>query len=327
MEKNVGNSSMKSKSITVNKIGSFFRKDRMGILAMIILLILFLSIAHSRFATGRNILNILLQMSVVSFMSLGLTFVIAVGGIDLSLAGVVTISGVMGAAVMEKTGSAFLGIALMILIGLFSGTLSGFLIAKFKMVPFIVTLSIWVVTTGLAAWYTKGITIPVLESVSQIGRRDFFIIPIPVIILICFSLILFFFLERTTYGRLVYATGANEKTALSSGIRTSLITFSTYVISGFCAGLAAFTLVARIGVAASGMGGDLLILDAITAVIIGGASLKGGRGTILGTLGGVLIISLVGNGLNLFGVSYFLTIIIKGVVIFLAVMIDAWRSE
>jgi len=298
----------------------------MGILSVIILLVIVLSVIHPRFATTRNILNILLQMSVVSFMSLGLTFVIISGGIDLSVAGVLTLSGVLGSAVMVGTNSALLGVVIIALIGVSIGSINGFMIAKLKMVPFIVTLSIWVITVGIAAWYTEGITIPVPEAVYKIGRRDFFVIPIPVIMVAITAAVFYFILEKTLFGRSLFATGANIKTALSSGIKTTKTIFITYVISGLCAGLASITLVARLGIASSGMGGDLLILDAISAVIIGGASLSGGRGSIVGTLAGVLIITLIGNGLNLFGVSYFLTIIVKGFVIFIAVMIDAWRS-
>ena len=147
----------------LHSIVKFLQKEHMGILSVIILLVIVLSVIHPRFATTRNILNILLQMSVVSFMSLGLTFVIISGGIDLSVAGVLTLSGVLGSAVMVGTNSALLGVVIIALIGVSIGSINGFMIAKLKMVPFIVTLSIWVITVGIAAWYTEGITIPVPE--------------------------------------------------------------------------------------------------------------------------------------------------------------------
>jgi ribose/xylose/arabinose/galactoside ABC-type transport system permease subunit len=311
-----------------NFVLELMKKESTAIILVVIILMIGLSIATPVFFTRTNILNVLLQMSVMAFMALGMTFVLVGGGIDLSMAGVLTLSGVLGASVMDITGSAVLGVLVMFGVGLMLGFLNGFAIARLKMVPFIVTLSTMVLTTGIAAWYTKGVTVgPVLDSIYAIGRRDTFIIPIPVIMVAVVSVILNYFLERTAYGRSLYATGANELTARSSGIGTTRIIFSTYVISGICASIAGLTLVSRLGTASSGMGGNLLILDAISAVIIGGASLSGGRGSILGTLVGVLIISLIGNGLNLFGVSYFLTIIVKGVVIFLAVLLDAWRTR
>jgi ribose transport system permease protein len=303
------------------------KKESTGIILVVLLIAAGLSIATPDFPTRTNILNVLVQLSVMAFMALGLTFVLVGGGIDLSVAGVLTLSGVLGSSVMVATESAVLGVLVMVGVGLAVGFINGFAIAHLKMVPFIVTLSTWVLGIGIAAWYTKGVTIgPVLDSIYEIGRRDSFVIPIPVIMVAVVSLILYYFLQQTAYGRSLFATGANELAARSSGIGTTRIILSTYVISGLCAGIAGLTLVARLGIASSGMGGDLLILDAISAVIIGGASLNGGRGSILGTLGGVLIISLIGNGLNLFGVSYFLTIIVKGVVIFLAVLLDAWRT-
>ncbi len=322
----------KSQGSLWDKIRHFFanlmKKESTGILLVVLVLVIGLSIATPDFPTRRNILNVLLQLSVMAFMALGMTFVIVGGGIDLSMAGVLTLSGVFGAAVMVKTESAILGVLVILGVGLLIGIINGFFIAKLKMVPFIVTLSTSVLTIGLAAWFTKGVTIgPVMASIRALGKRDTFIVPIPVIMVAVTSLLLYYLLQRTAYGRALFATGSNEEAARSSGIPTSRILFSTYVLTGLCSGVAGLTLVARLGIASSGMGGDLLILDAISAVIIGGASLSGGRGSILGTLGGVLIISLIGNGLNLFGVSYFLTIIVKGIVIFLAVLLDAWRKR
>jgi ribose/xylose/arabinose/galactoside ABC-type transport system permease subunit len=309
-------------------LANLMKKESTGILIIVLVLVIGLSIATPDFPTRRNILNVLLQLSVMAFMALGMTFVIVGGGIDLSMAGVLTLSGVFGAAVMVKTESAILGVLVIFGVGLLVGIINGFFIAKLKMVPFIVTLSTSVLTVGLAAWFTKGVTIgPVMASIRALGKRDTFIIPIPVIMVAVASFLLYYLLQRTAYGRALFAAGSNEEAARSSGIPTSRILFSTYVLTGLSAGLAGLTLVARLGIASSGMGGDLLILDAISAVIIGGASLSGGRGSIPGTLGGVLIISLIGNGLNLFGVSYFLTIIIKGIVIFLAVLLDAWRKR
>jgi len=287
-----------------------------------------LSVTNPDFATKTNFLNVLMQLSVVAFMALGQTFVIVGGGIDLSMAGVLALSGVLGADTLVRTENIALGILVMLLVGLVFGVFNGLAVARVKMVPFIVTLSTLVLTTGIAALYTQGVTIgPVMASVRRIGSAGAFIIPIPSLTVGLMSLLLFYLLQRTAYGRSLYATGSSQLAARSSGIPTERIIFSTYVIGGLAAGMAGLTLVARLGTGSSGMGGEVLILDAISAVVIGGASLKGGRGTILGTLAGVILISLISNGLNLFGVSYFLTIIVKGVVIFLAVLLDALRTR
>ncbi len=316
-----------SSSYLSNRVLDLRKKEYFGIFTVMAVIVLFLAVFNPNFATQRNIVNILLQIGVVAFMALGLTFVIASGGIDLSVPGVLTLSGVLGTSVMAQSGSIFLGLLTMLLVGLGIGALNGFAIARLKMGAFIVTLSIWMVTGGIATWYTKGVTIVAPDSVYDLGSRDAFIIPIPVIGISIAAIILFFFLEKTTYGRSVCAIGTNEATALTSGIKVGAISFSVYVISGFCASLAGLTLVSRLGMASSGMGGFILILDAISAVIIGGASLNGGKGSIIGTLGGILIIALINNGLTLFGVSHYLTDITKGVVIFLAVLVDAWRTR
>lgn len=306
----------------------FLRADSSWTLTAAVVVAVFLALTNPAFATVRNLTNVLLQSSVVAFMALGQTFVIVGGGIDLSLAGVLTLSGVLGADTLVQTQAILLGVLVMVAVGVSFGAFNGVAVARIRMTPFIVTLSTLVLTTGIAAMYTKGVTIgPVMREFRQMGSASGAVIPVPVIAVAVTAVLAYLLLQRTAYGRMLYATGTNALAARASGIPTERIIFSTYLIAGLAAALAGVTLVARLGTGSSGMGGDLLILDAISAVIIGGASLKGGRGTILGTLAGVLLISLISNGLNLFGVSYFLTIIVKGVVIFLAVLLDAWRTR
>ena len=309
-------------------IAGWLRADSSWTLMAALVVGVVLAVTNPAFATVTNLTNVLLQSCVVAFMALGQTFVLVGGGIDLSLAGVLALSGVLGADTLVHTESIFLGILVIVAVGLAFGAFNGIAVSRVKMTPFIVTLSTLVLTTGIAAMYTKGVTIgPVMRDFRRMGSASGFVIPIPVLMVAVTAVLAYLLLQRTAYGRMLYATGTNALAARSSGIPTDKIVFSTYLIGGFAAAMAGITLVARLGTGSSGMGGDILILDAISAVIIGGASLNGGRGTIVGTLAGVLLISLISNGLNLFGVSYFLTIIVKGVVIFLAVLIDAWRTR
>jgi ribose/xylose/arabinose/galactoside ABC-type transport system permease subunit len=309
-------------------LAGWLRADSSWTLIAALIVAIVLAVTNPDFATVSNLTNVLLQSCVVAFMALGQTFVIIGGGIDLSMAGVLALSGVLGADTLVRGEVIFIGILLMLAVGTAFGSFNGIAVAKVKMTPFIVTLSTLVLTTGIAAMYTQGVTIgPVMKDFRRMGSASGFAIPIPVLLVAAAAVLAYFLLQRTAYGRMLYATGTNALAARSSGIPTEKIIFSTYLIGGLAAAMAGMTLVARLGTGSSGMGGDLLILDAISAVIIGGASLKGGRGTIMGTLAGVLLISLISNGLNLFGVSYFLTIIVKGVVIFLAVLLDAWRTR
>ncbi len=277
----------------------WLRADSSWTLIAAAIVAIVLALTNPAFATVRNLTNVLLQSCVVAFMALGQTFVIVGGGIDLSLAGVLALSGVLGADVLVQSQAIFLGVLVMIAVGVSFGAFNGVAVARVKMTPFIVTLSTLVLTTGIAAMYTKGVTIgPVMRDFRRMGSASGSVVPIPIIAVAVISVLAYVLLQRTAYGRMLYATGTNALAARASGIPTDRIIFSTYLIAGFAAALAGVTLVARLGTGSSGMGGDLLILDAISAVIIGGASLKGGRGTILGTLAGVLLISLISNTMS-----------------------------
>jgi ribose/xylose/arabinose/galactoside ABC-type transport system permease subunit len=290
-------------------------------------LIFSLTVPH--FADPGNILNLFEQLGVLGFLAIGMTFVMIAGGIDLSSYTVVSAAAVVGATAMIDTDSAVLGAALMLLIGMGFGMVNGVAIAYGRMIPFIVTLSTMVLAQGFAIWYTQAQSVYGLpdDFIDLVSGRLFGFFPIPAAIILIVAVIAGITLARSQYGRWVYLTGANEQTALISGIHTRFTKFSTYVISGLMAGITAIVLTAIVGASTTSMVRDERLMDVIAATVIGGASLKGGTGSVLGTMFGLLFITMLGNVFNLLGVSPFLAMVIKGMVLVAVIGIDVLRSR
>lgn len=287
------------------------------------MLIIVMSVLSPAFLKFTNVMNILRQTSINGIVAVGMTFVIILSGIDLSVGSVLALAAVVAAS-FAHTGE--YPIFVPILAGLFTGSLCGFIngliIAKRRIAPFIVTLGMMTIARGAALVYTNGR--PVIElsdSYNKIGGKYVLAIPIPVIIFIIVVFIGSFLLSKTVFGRHVYATGGNKTAAELSGIITSRVIILGYSIAGFLAGLAGIVLSSRVmsGSPSTGQGYEL---DAIAAVVIGGTRLTGGVGTIFGTIIGALIIGVMNNGLDLLNVSSYWQQIVKGMIILLAVMID-----
>ncbi len=315
-------------------IGRNFPRSRSGkanliTLAVAFVLIVVLSATIPHFMKLGNILNILEQLSILGFMSVGMTFVMVSGGIDLSTYTIVSAASVVGASAMVGGYSPVIGCLLMILVGLGFGSINGVAIAFGRMIPFIVTLSTMVLAQGFAIWFTQAQSISDLPDsyVDTVSGRLFGIIPIPAIIIIVVATIAGVVLAKTQYGRWLYLTGSNEQTARISGIPIRLTKFTAYVFSGLMAGMTAIVLTAMVGTATTAMVRDERLMDVIATTVIGGASLKGGSGSVLGTMSGLLFITVLGNSFNLLGVSPFLAIVIKGVVLVTVIGLDALRSR
>ena len=293
-----------------------------GIFFVLLVIILILSIVSPVFFSTRNLLNILRQISVNGIIAVGATFVIISGGIDLSVGSIVAMAGVIATSFAHPGDSVPLAFLLGTLVGLAAGAINGFIVTKGKVAPFIVTLGMMTILRGLALVYTNGRpVINLSKGYNIIGGGYILGLPNPVIILIIILVFGIFTLHFTKYGRHVYAIGGNELSARVSGINTRLVIFGVYAIAGTLAGIAGVVITARV-MTGSPVVGSGYELDAIAAVVIGGTSLSGGVGSIIGSFIGALIIGVINNGLDLLNVSAYNQQIIKGVIIIFAVLLD-----
>lgn len=304
-----------------NFLRTFFNGDRpYAIYAAFLVLIVFFSVTSPVFFSADNFANIGRQTALVTIMAVGMTFVIITAEIDLSVASVLALAGVVSAMSMHVVNNWFVGGVVGLATGTIIGLINGVLTTRLAIPSFLVTLGMLGVARGLA--YVITDTAPVLINnetyFNVFGEGDLFGIPVPIvwtiIVLIAGGILLHF----TTFGRKVFATGGNATAARYSGVNTSRVKITAFMITGCLAGLAALILSAR-GHAARPDIAIGLELDVIAAVILGGTSLFGGRGAIFGTLIGSLIIGIMNNGLVLVGVSSSWQIAVKGAIIILAV--------
>ncbi|WP_181021670.1 ABC transporter permease subunit [Brevibacillus laterosporus] len=294
----------------------------MGPLLGLFLLVIILSIVSSDFLTVSNIFNVLRQVSINALIAFGMTFVILTGGIDLSVGSTLALSSALSAGMMASGGDPFLAIVVGLLAGLVMGAFNGILVAKGNVAPFIATLATMTVFRGLTLVYTEGKPITGLpDSFGMVGKSFFLQIPMPVIWMLLSFVALYFILKHTTFGRHVYALGSNEEATRLSGVSTTKVKIWVYSISGLFASLAGIILTSRLN-SAQPTAGTSYELDAIAAVVLGGISLSGGKGWIVGTLIGAMIIGVLNNGLNLLNVSSFYQLVAKGAVILIAVLLD-----
>ncbi|MEQ2129908.1 ABC transporter permease [Caldanaerobacter subterraneus] len=291
------------------------------------ILVVFFSITSDKFLTVDNLLTVALQTSIIAIIAMGQTYVIITGGIDLSIGSNIALGGVVAALLMANGFSIPVSIVIALLVGLFVGTLNGTLIAYGKIPPFIVTLGAMSIIRGTAYVLTGGIPITnVPLEFSTFGMGRILKIPVPVIIMVILIAIFGFILAKTKLGRYIYAVGSNREAARLAGINIPTVLIAVYAISGFLAVWAGIIVAGRIisGQPAAGMGYEL---DAVAASVIGGASLFGGEGTILGTIAGAFVMGVLRNGLNLLNVSAFWQQIIIGAVIIGAVFLDTIRRR
>jgi ribose/xylose/arabinose/galactoside ABC-type transport system permease subunit len=298
-------------------------------------LVAVLSFLEPGFRTERNIMNVLRQVSIIGILAVGMTFVILTAGIDLSVGSMVAFTGIVCAATAKGSrsllaggttdpgGSRVLLAALAAIgLGLLLGLFQGFLIGKLEIPAFVVTLG------GLGAW--RGATLVFSEGQPISGfSSDFkfwgqgFVgrVPVPVIIFLLFVLVAFVVLRYSQYGRWIYALGGNREAARLSGLNTTALTISVYAISGFCAGVGGFLLTSRLN-SAEQVAGQNYELQAIAAVVIGGTSLFGGIGGVIGTLIGTLLIGVLNNGLVILNVSPYWQPIVVAIILVASVFFD-----
>ncbi len=284
------------------------------------------SLLSPTFLTEANLTNVLRQVVVVSLLACGVTFIIILGHIDVSLGSVLALCGVMAASVMAMTGSITLAVIAGVIVGAAIGLVNGLVITFFRIPSFIMTLATTTVARGLALLYTGGSPISGLGDFKLIGQGSLGPFPISVLILVAFVVVSWVLLNKTKFGRYVYAVGGNQRAALASGINPNSIVIKAFVFNGILCAVAGIVLMSRInsGQPAAGVGYEF---DAITAVVVGGTSLMGGTGTITGTIIGSMIIGVINNILNLMNVSSYWQQIIKGLIIAIAVILDVWTKS
>ena len=315
---------METKKVNVGRIlGNY------GMYIAFVILIVALAVASPAFLTYTNIVNILRQISVVGIMAIGMTFVIATGGIDLSVGAVLALTGVISTSLVVDGSQTPLVLAILagLGVGLLCGMFSGVFIAKLGVPEFIATLATMTIARGLCYVYTDGRPITGFrDDYKVIGGGSVGVMPIPVLIFIVIIIIGIILLNFSKFGRQVLAVGGNEKAAIVSGINAARIKFICYALSGLASAIAGIVLSSRTqtGQPAAGEGNEL---DAITAVVIGGASLSGGSGSIIGTVIGMLIIGVMTNGLDLLNVSSYYQEVIKGIIILVAVLSDRMKTH
>lgn len=287
---------------------------------------LIVSLINERFLTSGNILNVLRQTSINSIIAAGMSFVIITGGIDLSVGSTLALSGAVAASLFAMGIHPIFALSAALAVGAGIGFINGVAIAKGKLQPFIVTLATMTIFRGATMVFTDGKPISAgfeknADVLAYIGNGYLFGIPFPIILMIVVFIVGFFILTQTTFGRYVYALGGNEDATKLSGVNTDRVKILVYTISGFLAAVAGIIITARLS-SAQPTAGNGYELDAIAAVVLGGTSLSGGVGSILGTVTGALIIGVLNNALNLMNVSSYYQLLAKGVVILIAVLID-----
>lgn len=298
-----------------------------GSFIALIFLVMVISIISPDFRTVNNFLSLLRQSAINGLIAFGMTCIILTGGIDLSVGSVLALTSIICAHIIKIGMPAPLSMLIALIFGIILGTISGLMVTKSRLQPFIATLITMTGYRGLTMILSGGRPISRLGDnllLNQIGKGSFLGIPIPVWILIIFFAIFLFVLKKTVLGRQIYATGSNSKAAELAGINTNNIKLIVYAVSGFMASLSGLILVSRLGSAQPTLGSGYE-LDAIAAVALGGTSMTGGRGKITGTLIGILIIAVLNNGLNIIGVSSYYQDVVKALVIFLAVISDRNR--
>jgi putative xylitol transport system permease protein len=300
-----------------------------GIVVAFVVLCAALSVANENFMTWGNWVNVLRQTSINGILAIGMTYVILTGGIDLSVGSLLAVAAMVTGSMVTGDNPAPMGVAVAagLAVGTVLGAFNGLIVARLSVAPFVVTLGMLSVARGLTFIYSDGMPIANLSpSFRYLGQGMLGGIPVPVIVLAITFGVFWFILNHTTFGRYIYAVGGNVKSAKTSGIRTRLVVFSAYAISGLLSALAGLILTART-TSALPQAGVAYELDAIAAVVIGGTSLNGGVGTLTGTLVGALIIGVINNGLDLMGVSSYYQQVIKGAIIVAAVLIDVSRKK
>ena len=287
-----------------------------------------LSMTVPSFLTMTNVMNVLIQASVIGLPAIGLTFILITAGNDLSLPTNMACSAILGCYIMRSTQNTVLGIFCIMAFAILFGVINGLSVSLLKMVPMIVTLAIQTLNTGISEFVTQGTSIANLpDAYINIFSAKPFGIPVSVIAFAVCAVFAHFLLSQTIFGRRLYETGVNEKAARVNGVNTTKTIFSIYFIGGVMAGICGVFTAARLNAAGPSMGPTSAFNNIICSCVLGGASVWGGKGTIIGTVIGSIIMAIITNVMNLLNVNFFVTYIIKGVIIIAVCYLDVVRKS
>jgi erythritol transport system permease protein len=318
---------------------------RLRTVVALIAVLIFFSIMAPNFLSAANFLIMFKHVAVIAILAVGMSFVILTGGIDLSVGSIAGLSGMvagglilngltLGALGVVVYPNVWLVIGLTLGLGALVGAVNGLLVTRLGVAPFIATLGMLYIARGAALLLSDGATFPNLvgrpelgnEGFQRLGSGSLFGLPISIVIFLVLALAASVLLTATPFGRRIYAVGGNERAALLSGVRVDRVKLAAYAISGFCAALVGLIVASEL-VAAHPASGETFELSAIAAVVLGGASLAGGRGTILGAVIGACVIGVLGDGMVMMGVSEFWQMVIMGLVIVAAVVLDQLQKR
>ncbi len=295
------------------------------VITMLVLFVFF-SIRSPYFLKINNMLNLLQQTCVLGLVSAGITLIILAGSLDLSVGSILALSGIFGAFFIKYTDSWMIGFLGGILVGTIAGALNATMITILKMNPLIVTLGMSTVWEGVTKLLNNGTAIGIFnDDFKKIGQGRFLGIPIVIFIMAVVYILLIVVLKYTKFGREAYAVGGNAKSAKYSGINISKVRFGIFTLAGLMAGIAGVCYASIVGSGTVTAGADST-MNAIAAVILGGASLSGGVANIFGTLLGVLLLGTIDNGLAILGVSSYWKLIVKGLILIFAIFVDVMRG-
>ena len=306
--------------------------QRQGALVALVLLFVFAAFRYENFLTQENLLNVLRQNSMVGLLALGMTFVILTGGIDLSVGSLLAVAGVVAAQLSGR--GTLVAVAAAVGLTTLLGLVNGAVISRARIQPFVVTLAMMIAARGLALTYTGEQSVRVgreAQGFTELGRGKLalgaFELPYPILILIAAFAVGWLVLNHTRFGRHVYALGDNEEAARLMGLNVGRVTLGVYALSGALAGLAGVLLASRLGAGqpVAGLGWEL---DAIAAVVVGGALLTGGQGSVVSTLGGVVLLGMIFNVFNLEGwITPWWQLVLRGVILLFVVIVQSRLSK
>jgi len=309
-------------------VKALFRWEASGVLVALIVLCAILAIASPNFLTPFNLTVVIREASFVGLVALGQTLVLLLGGIDLSVGAAAGLSAIVGCLFLKSFGvPPLLVIPATALFGICIGSINGFFISVLKLNPFIVTLAMWEIFAGMTLVITKGYPIrPLGPAFTVFGQGEILGLPGPVLLFLVASVILVWVLSKTRFGRNLYALGGNRDAAVLVGIPVVRVELLVYALAGMFAALAGIMYASRMDAGQPSVGEGWL-MKAITAAILGGTSLKGGQGTILGTVFGTLLTAVLANGLSLMNVSAYWARVVVGAIVLIAILGDLLRHR
>ena len=304
-------------------------KENAGIIGVLVILCVVVAFATDKFLTANNIISVLRQISINMYIALGMTLIVILGHIDLTVGSLVAMSGTLTVGFVVNQGmSLALAITLGLVFGLIVGFVDGLIISKFRVPAFIITMAMQNICNGVAYVYSGGQSTRITDNFFvEIGTGYLFnVIPLPVVYMIILIVVFSFLLGKTKFGTYVYAIGGNREAARLSGVPIRKVEVIVFTLSGLMASFAGLVLASRMysGQPSVGSGYEM---DAIAACVLGGTSMAGGRGRISGTVFGAMVIGIISNGLNLIGVSSYWQLIVKGIIIAGAVLMDSQKDQ